>query len=53
MSFGEEAANTRVGRDPLATIQGNFASAASLWLNFGKITGQMKAEQESRSQAVS
>lgn len=53
MSFGEEAANTTVWREPLATTQGNFASAASLWLKFGKITGQMKAEQESRSQTVS
>lgn len=53
MSSVEEAANLIICRDPLAITEGNLASAASLWLSFGKTTVQMKEEQESGSQAVS
>lgn len=53
MSSVEETANTTICRGPLAITEGNLASAASLGQSFGKTTGQMREEQESRSQAVS
>ena len=52
VSSVEEVANAKIRRGPLAITEGNLASAASLWLSFGNSAGQMKEEQESRSQAV-
>lgn len=53
MSSVEEAANLTICRGTLAITEGNLASAASLWLSFGKTMGQMREGQESGSQAVS